>query len=264
MKNLKKSWPRIKEKLGHDDIFLLLLDYDGTLTPIVKRPGLAELSRARFGILKKLSKSSGIVLSIISGRMLSDIRRKIPLRGVYFVGNHGLEIEGEGKRMTVPEALRAKKALRGIKEKVRKKLGRVKGFVIEDKKLTLSFHYRLVRKADLFQVLEEIEEAIRPYSKKRRIRVTYGKKVIEVRPPVHWNKGHAVLWVLRKTLKGKGGRKVLPIYMGDDRTDEDAFKALKEKGITVLVGMGKSRAEYYVADVRGTYRFLKQILKVKG
>lgn len=263
MKNLISSWPKIDLKLKRFDILLLLLDYDGTLTPIVKRPGLAELSASRFRILKGLSRSSRVTLSIISGRMLSDIKRKVPLRGIYFVGNHGLEIEGKGRRMTVPQAIRAKKVLWRIKERVKQKLKGVKGFIIEDKKLTLSFHYRLVRKADLSRVLETIEEIIGKHLRSGKIRASHGKKVIEVRPPVHWNKGHAALWILKETLRRRK-RKVLPIYMGDDRTDEDAFKVLKGKGITALVGRRKSKAEYFVGDVRGTYSFLKQILKVKG
>ncbi|MEE8638419.1 MAG: trehalose-phosphatase [Candidatus Margulisiibacteriota bacterium] len=235
--------------------YFLFLDYDGTLTPIVKKPGLATLSRSRRAFLKKLRKASYIVTAIISGRMLSDLKQRVGIGGLYYVGNHGFEIEGPGIRITHPKALQAKPILREIKTKLKKSFQKIKGVIIEDKILTLSLHYRLVQAKD-FRIIKRVFPGIvRPYLKTKKIRLTHGKKVFEIRPNINWNKGRAVLWFLKK-LKAK--KKDLPIYIGDDTTDEDAFRLLKKRGLTIRVGRAKRTcAKYYLKDVDGVYKFLK-------
>lgn len=235
--------------------YFLFLDYDGTLTPIVKKPGLATLSRSRRAFLKKLRKAPYIVTAIISGRMLSDLKRRVGIGGLYYVGNHGFEIEGPGIRITHPKALQAKPILREIKTKLKKGFQKIKGIIIEDKILTLSLHYRLVQAKDLRKMKSIFPGIVRPYLKTKKIRLTYGKKVFEIRPNINWNKGRAVLWFLKKL---KARKKDLPIYIGDDTTDEDAFRLLKKRGLTIRVGRAKrTRAKYYLKDVDGVYKFLK-------
>ena len=98
---------------------------------------------------------------------------------------------------------------------------------------------------------------INPYIKHKRIKVTHGKKVLEIRPPVRWDKGSLAGYLLR--IKKSKARKTLPIYIGDDKTDESAFKVLRKKGITVFVGRpnAASNAEYYVKNTKEVFRFLR-------
>jgi trehalose-phosphatase len=110
-----------------------------------------------------------------------------------------------------------------------------------------------------FLVKRIFEYVCMPYRRKNEIKIHAGKKVLELRPPGEWDKGKAALWLLRKheILHGKGN--VLPVYIGDDSTDEDAFEALKNKGITVLVGSPRkfSTAQYYLAQPQEVTEILK-------
>jgi trehalose-phosphatase len=237
--------------------YLLFLDYDGTLTPIVKKPRLAVLSRKYKAALREIARTPHILTAVISGRMLSDLKHKVSLPGIYYAGNHGFEIEGPRFKITHPRALAAKPLLRRIKHELLKRLKAVPGIIIEDKVLTLSLHYRLVKRQDLKRIKQVFQKIVRPYLKTKRVRITRGKKVFEVRPNIAWDKGRAVLWFMEKLAKGKD---LMPVYIGDDKTDEDAFRALKKKGITVRVGRSnKTQAKYFVRNVNGVYRFLEMI-----
>ena len=235
--------------------YFLFLDYDGTLTPIVKRPGMAELSRPRRNLLRKLARSPHFLVAIVSGRMLSDITKRVGIKGIYYVGNHGFEVTGPKLKFTHPKAKTAKPILRKIKKELSRRLRDVKGIIIEDKILTMSLHYRLVRRSDTEKVKRAFQNIVRPFRRAKKIRITRGKKVFEIRPNAKWNKGEAVLWLLKKI----GGRKkFIPVYIGDDTTDEDAFRALKRKGPTFRVGKtGKTLARYRIKNVRQVYQLLK-------
>ncbi len=237
--------------------YLLFLDYDGTLSPIVKKPHQAFLAANRRAFLKKLDKKPNFAVIIISGRILSDLKKRVGIPRIYYIGNHGFEMAGPGIRFLHPAAKAAKPILREIKRKLIKDLREIKGVIIEDKILTLSLHFRLVLPRYLKKVKKIFLKIAGPYVKKKKIRVTRGKKVFEVRPNVKWNKGEAVLWLLQRLTKGQ---KVFPVYIGDDTTDEDAFRALKNRGISVRVGRKKNTyARHFVKDVSEVYRFLKKL-----
>lgn len=240
--------------------YFLFLDYDGTLTPIVKTPHRALLSKSRRKILKQLIKNPHILVAVISGRMLSDLKKKVPLRGLFYAGNHGFEIEGPEIKITHPRALRAKPLLRKIKARLKKAYGKIKGVIVEDKILTLSLHYRMVSPKDFRKIKKTFPDIVRPYLKSKKIRLTFGKKVYEIRPNVDWDKGKAVLWFLKKIARRA---REIPIYIGDDATDEDAFKALGRKGITLRVGKAKkSRAQRFLRNVGAVYKFLESLNKI--
>jgi len=235
--------------------YFLFLDYDGTLTPIVKKPGLAVLSKTRRSLLKKIAGAPHFLVAIVSGRMLSDLKKRVSIKGIYYAGNHGFEIAGPKIKITHPKALQAKPILRRIKSKLREKLGDIKGIIIEDKILTLSLHYRLVSARDFKKIKKLFPGIVKPYLKTKKIRLTYGKKVFEIRPNIKWDKGRAVLWFMKKVGKGK---KFTPLYIGDDTTDEDAFRVLKKRGVTFRVGRTKkTHARYRLKDVKQVYKFLE-------
>lgn len=253
-----------KEKLQDilsDKFIPLLLDYDGTLAPIVESPALATLSKENKDLLRRLSKEPNCSLAIISGRSLEDIKSTVGLRGVFYAGNHGLEIEGPKIKFESQVSLRLKSVIRNIAEELPKRLARIKGVLVEDKGLTLSIHYRLVDKEDLPAFENIIFEVTSLYTVRDKIKVDSGKRVYEIKPPVKWDKGKAVLWLLAKQQFILGAKKVLPVYIGDDITDEDAFKALKRKALTVFVGEpGNSKADYYLQNTEEVIQFLRLIL----
>jgi len=260
MKYLFSHWHGLKGKLKNKFIFLFL-DYDGTLAPIAERPDKAVISKGARGLLQQLSKSRDCKLAIISGRPLKDIKNIAGLKDIIYVGNHGLEIEGPKVKFESQVSQRLKAIIRHIYEDAVSKFSKIKGVLIEDKSLTISVHYRLVDAKKIQEFMSIFAEITESYTARNKIEITSGKKVYEIKPPVQWDKGKVVLWLMARQQFAAGERKVLPIYIGDDVTDEDAFTALKNKGLTIFVGRpAKSNAQYYLKNTGEVIKFLKTIL----
>lgn len=256
------DWDSLKRELVNKYI-LLFLDYDGTLTPIVVSPDKAVITQETRGLLKKLSQISKCRIAIISGRGLKDIKKMVGLKGIIYAGNHGLEIEGPKIKFKSPVFKNSKFIMKQIKDDLNKKVSSIDGAFIEDKGLTLSLHYRLVDKDNTPLIKNIFNNTVQPYLIEKRIRVTSGKKVFEVRPPIRWDKGKVVLWLLARQRFISGDNNIFPFYLGDDVTDEDAFKALKNKGLTIFVGEPRqSYAQYYVTETKEVIKLLKKILNV--
>lgn len=228
----------------------LMLDYDGTLTPIVENPQRAVLSAPRKKLLKRLARHPEIKLAIISGRKLSVVKRLAGIRNIIYVGNHGFEILASGKHWVHPAAKKTLPLLKKIKAELKNKL-HYRGLLIEDKGLTLSVHYRSLAMSAIHAFKRDFKLALKPW--RRAIKITTGKKIFDVRPPADWDKGKAVRWLI-KNLKLQ---KYAPVYIGDDKTDEDAFRALKGVGFSIKVGFGGgSLVDGHLANVAAVYRFL--------
>lgn len=257
------SWPVIRERIRGAGALAIFLDYDGTLTPIASHPAKARLSAGTRQLLRNLSRQPGVWGAVISGRSLDDVRRMTGISRLCYVGNHGLEIEGPKLRHINPLAQRSRPVIAEIARKLEKAMRKVPKAWVEDKGLTLSVHFREVSPSDKLAVRGAFHEAVRPYREKRQVRVTAGKQVFEVRPPVRWTKGTVVTWLLTWWTALSRGKTVLPIYVGDDLTDEDAFQALGKRGITVAVGPANplTRACYRVASPAEAVRFLRRLLR---
>lgn len=259
MKYLFSCWGEVERALAPGA--LLLLDYDGTLTPIVERPELAILSPDMKELLKRVSQH--YTLGIISGRSLAGVKRLVGLEGIYYAGNHGFEIIGPGIELVKPEAEYARPTLVKLCEKLQGKLGDIDGVIVENKGATASVHYRLVAEEKFERLKNIFEEIVRPYIDSGVVRVTHGKKVFEIRPNVEWDKGKAVRWICG-VVDPKG--ELAPVYVGDDQTDEDAFLALEEKGVTVLVSEGpiESYAKYFVKNVGDVKTFFEKLINMRA
>lgn len=263
MRYLFKYWDNLRKALTHSYL-MLFLDYDGTLTPIVDKPNMANLSVRSKKLLKKLSKNCGCKLAIISGRALSEIKRMIGIKNIIYVGNHGLEIYGPKIKFINLTPLPYRAILKVIKNDLNRKISLIKNAFVEDKGFSLSLHYRLVNKRDVPWLKNTFHETLRFYVVNKKIKIKTGKKVFEIRPPRLWDKGKAALWLLGQEDRLEKGKEILPIYIGDDKTDEDAFKALKNKGLTITVGRSTSSgAKYYLKDTKEVIMFLNRILKLK-
>ena len=230
----------------------LFLDYDGTLTPIVARPELAQLPDALRGILERLAKLC--TLAVISGRDLPDLRERVGVAGICYAGSHGFDIAGPGIRRHAPQAaLAALPELDVAESFLRERLHNIAGVLLERKRFGLAVHYRMAAPDRQAAVETAADDALQNL---RRLRKSRGKKVIELLPDIDWDKGAAVNW-LQETL-GLKGKDVLPMYIGDDTTDEDAFRALKDGGIGIVVmdRLRPSAARYRLQDPEAVRRFL--------
>jgi trehalose 6-phosphate phosphatase len=247
---------KIVERLRLAERIFLFLDYDGTLTPIVSQPEEAYLSREMKRLLGNLKRNPKILMAIVSGRSLRDIQSRIGLKGIYYVGNHGLEVfvPKQGPKRSVSS--KTFQELREMRDRLNSQLRDVKGAVLEDKGCVLAVHYRNVDPRCVPPVLMEIKKEIK--RSEAPFALAFEKYVFEIRPQSPVNKGMAILELLSQA--GQDG--LLPLYMGDDQTDEDAFRALRRHGIAVLVGFPRlSCARYYVRDPSEVFQFLTIIQK---
>jgi trehalose-phosphatase len=263
MDYLFDKWDKLKETLVNKHIFLFL-DYDGTLTPIVDYPDKAVISEEVRNLLKDLSNNPRCHVGVISGRALNDVKKIVGLKNIVYVGNHGLEIESPKIKFESQISPRLQSIIRRIKEELSNRLSKIKGLFVEDKNVTLSVHYRLATRNDYLLAKKIIEEIIQPFLVSGKIKVTNGKKVIEIKPPAQWNKGRVAEWLLARQTFILGDQPIVAIYLGDDVADEDAFKAVQNKGLTVLVGKPKkSYAQYYLKNSSEVMQFLRQLMELK-
>jgi len=266
MEHLFKSWQAFSTDCRAASHILFLSDYDGTLTPIVDRPRDAVLSPAVRDMLSSLARKSDFSVGIISGRSLAELKYMTAIEGIYYAGNHGLEIEGPALDYISPDAEYAKAMIKDLAGQLAAALENIAGVIVEDKGLGLSVHYRLVKEEEQDDVAVIFKRVISPLADAGKIKTTSGKKVFEVRPPIDWHKGKAVESIRReiKSLLKLDG--VLTIYMGDDTTDEDAFNVLhRPEGWSIYVGEenSSSHAEYYLNSVTEVEELLSRLLKLR-
>ncbi len=243
---------------------LLLTDYDGTLTPIVERPELANLPEGTRLILQALAHQYNLIVGVISGRALTDLKDKVGIPGIIYAGNHGLEIEGPGIRFANPVAEELRPILNIMHYLLSRALGTIRGVFVENKGLSLSIHYRLAEEHRAREVERIVTQVVGGAEAAGKAKITSGKKVYEVRPAVTWDKGKAIRLLMKRY--GKGGRKsgLLPMYFGDDLTDEDGFRVIENygNGISIFVGeqVQQSAAHYFLKSPAEVATFLGMLL----
>jgi trehalose 6-phosphate phosphatase len=237
----------------------MFLDYDGTLTPIVDDPESALLSDSMRQTLVELA---GLLpVFIISGRDLPDVQRLVGLRNIYYAGSHGFDIAGpEGMKTSHEKGAAFLPTLDIAERELKENLDPTQGAWVERKKFSIAVHYRKVAKSKIGSVKEAAEKVAGLH---QDLRLSGGKKIFELQPKIDWHKGKALLWLLRELALDK--KNVVPFYIGDDVTDEDGFRALKDRGIGVVV-MDRSRpteALYRLNNPSEVERFLKKIISAQ-
>ncbi len=233
---------------------VLFLDYDGTLTPITVRPEDARLSEAARQTLDQAARTPNLDIVIVSGRALADVRDMVGVPALTYVGNHGFEIEGPGISFRHAELEQWRAALEQAAEELESLA--VAGAHVERKGGSVAFHVRAVPDGERRRVARQAEAVLR----RRRLRVTPGKALVEGRPPVPWDKGHAVLHVLVHRHGADWPSRVSAVYIGDDRTDEDAFRSLEGIGRSIRVGPSpgsQSYADYSLPDPEAVLQLLR-------
>ena len=247
----------IRERIAGRPV-AIFLDYDGTLTPIMRRPEDAILSEDMRARVRALAARAPV--AIVSGRDRAAVQALVALPELIYVGSHGLDLAGppgaDNLRLEVaaehlPDLDAAEMELRG-------RLAGIRGALVERKRLTLAAHYRLVAGVHRTRVVEAVD-AVR--AAHPRLRKDVGKAVLELRPDVEWDKGHAVRWLLERVAPGGVG-----VYVGDDLTDETAFAALRGRGIGIAVGVTsrETLAELALRDPEEVGSFLHHLTALVG
>ncbi len=254
MKSVWSVWPKLHGKIAVSKRVLLILDFDGTLTKIAKSPSAVVFEQRSQDVLRRLSRLPKYRIAIVSGRSLSNLKSYFNLRNVIYAGNHGLELSAPGLLLP-PQAEKARKMATLVwlvGENLTEIFSSVPGILIEDKGYTLSLHYRNLSKKHLPFFRRELSNFKKKHAK-WPIVWKAGKKVWEVRPAAKWGKGHVASYLSKKFHSS------LPVVIGDDVTDEDMFKALRGRGVTIRVGRSKrSLAQYRLGSPRDVVRFLER------
>jgi len=218
----------IADRLADAGGVLVGLDFDGTLAPIAADPDAPTITPACQQSLEALVSHPRASVAVISGRELTDLERRVGLGEVVYAGNHGLELRYGAHTVVHPAAARSRREVDRALERVAEGLADVPGLEIENKGLTATVHVRRTPARRIEEVHSAVEASVREAN---GLCVTSGKQVFEIRPAVDWDKGTAIDRIAREVPDGW-----LTVYLGDDVTDEDAFRAVRPDGIGVLVG----------------------------
>ncbi len=259
MKHLFEHWEDIQTQIQKANPLFLLFDYDGTLTPIVSQPDDAHCPLEVKEILKRLRDLPNVYLAIVSGRSLQDLKKRLGIPGIIYVGNHGLEIENPHGRSKKILSIIKMNELKRITHNLQNSLKDIPNIFFENKGPILSIHYRNVPQKFFTKIIPILEKELQPWGD--RWKITFGKMVFEIWPNIDFHKGKAI----REILKPFPLHGLLPIYLGDDRTDEDAFRELKGFGISVLVGPEAplSEADFFLQDPNEVKEFLLRCHQIR-
>jgi trehalose-phosphatase len=254
MKYWRDHWSEIEGRISSAKMVLLALDYDGVLSPIAHRPEHAKISVPTRNLLRRLASHPAFTVAVVTGRALYNIQSMVGLKGIIYAGNHGLEISAADKMETHVDPGMFQEELAKAKLHLTRLAQSFSGAFVEDKGISLTLHYRGIKEDDWENLQKDFmnwAQTLHP-----SLRICLGKKIYEIRPSADWDKGDAVLKIWRKEAPH-----AMPIYVGDDHTDEDVFNALKhEHVVTLYVGEnGKSTAEYFAHSSEDVFQFLMKV-----
>jgi trehalose 6-phosphate phosphatase len=245
----------IKGKIKKSDNILLFLDYDGTLVTFKDKPADVVTTYEVESIISQIIGLKEFKVAIITGRTLSDIKKLIDIEGLSYAALHGLQIEmSDGSKYDIKAKEELQLILKEVKNLAKQRFQNEKGVLLEDKLYTFALHYRMVEDNRENNIKMDFIKIIKSVDTNNKLDILPGSKLIEIRPK-GWNKGKAVD-LLTSHIKSDS---VLPIYIGDDTTDEDAFNVLKDMGITIYVSNNsnlKTAAKYWLKDPDDVLKFL--------
>ncbi len=249
-----EALPDLVER-GRDGGLALFLDYDGTLTPIVATPELAVLDDDAREVVQRLV--ARFPVAVVSGRGLDDLVEHVAIDGLTYAGSHGFEVQHpDGTRTTVPGAEAFLDALGRAGDLLEARLRPIPGARLERKRFALAAHFRLTPELRVVDVQEAVMDVA---GQVPGLHIAGGKQVLELRPDMEWHKGHAVRALLRTSTAA--GHDPCPVYLGDDQTDEDAFREIASDGLGIVVGEpALTSARMRLADVPEVVRWLDALV----
>jgi trehalose 6-phosphate phosphatase len=222
---------------------LVATDFDGTLCPITDSPSDVAIPPVILEILIQLSLSQRVAFTVISGRALDDLVRRVPLQKIILAGNYGLAVRGPALSFEHPEARKIRPQLAEACAHLGQVVAASKGAWVEDKVLTAAVHYRNVDRSERYALMRNVRHCMAPYGTLFGMRA--GRKVIEIIPRLGWDKGSCLGWVRHKLNMERDGC----ICIGDDPTDESMFVANASQ-LNIRVGpVSHTVARYHVGDV---------------
>lgn len=249
--HLFREWDYVRKRARRASRLALLIDFDGTLVPIRRRPGEVRLAARTRRLLRGIARR-GACVGVISGRALDDIRRRVAVPGIWYVGAHGAFIQAPGGNRTARVTRKQRRAIARVREWLAPRLDGLGGVWLEDKSASLAVHHRGAtrRNVEFAELLVTGALATRP-----GLHLMTGKKVWEILPDARLHKWSAVQYILRRETRGLG--RMLAFYLGDDTTDEQVFRHFR--GISVFVGAGRhTRAQFFLKNPAEVAQLLEQ------
>lgn len=226
---------------------LFLSDYDGTLAPFDPDPTIPRPAGRTAELLCKIASRSDLAFGIVSGRRISDLRTRTQLPSrAYLAGLHGMEIEVGDRRWQHPDLEPARRYVRSLYARLDDIRG-VPGLLLEDKHASVAVHVRAVEPDLRAGAIARADQCADEWLISHKLRRLSGNMVVEYLPNIAAHKGDATKWITRD-VEERCQQPVWTVFVGDDVTDEDAFKAIKH-GISVLVGSRDSHASHRVEDI---------------
>ena len=282
--NLKKIENKIQ--IFKPDILVLCIDFDGTLTKIYKSPFDAVLEDNYKKIIESIITIKNVFFCIVTGRELSDIIKRIDINNdIIYSGNHGFEIRSLYEKIKLNFVYKDLKNYLPVLKDIVKKVNKIpiKNLIIENKKYSISLHYRILRHEDIKILKDEVKYIMNSNNDfKRLFELKKGKKIIEIRPKIQWNKGKACDFIIKEISTQLNGNfhsglnngdgneiiNILRVNIGDDLTDETMFdkkeysfelnsKKINATSINCIIGDKKSLADYYIHNYHQTYEVLE-------
>ncbi len=242
----------------------VFLDYDGTLTPIVDRPEDATISESMRDAVSKLAERCPVC--VVSGRDRPVVQELMGLDNLIVAGSHGFDIWSPEEGTIEHDAGSGyEELLDETKARLKKEVDSIEGASVEPKKASVAVHYRLAAEEDRQEIKQSVDSILEDHPED--LKMTPGKMVYEVQPKLDWDKGKAVLYLLETLELDNQG--VVPIYLGDDHTDEHAFEALESIGLSIFVGypddpeVGErdTAADYFLNTVEEVEAFLNGLAR---
>ncbi|CAI0546682.1 unnamed protein product [Linum tenue] len=264
-------------KVAKGKKIVVFLDYDGTLSPIVDDPNSAFMSDEMRAAVREVAKC--FPTAIISGRSREKVKEFVQLSNVYYAGSHGMDIMAPPRPVkscegNTPTVVMDKKgtevlfqpaksflpAIQKILTELEEETAKIKGAMVEDNRFCVSVHFRHVKDEVKHHHLLVKKLSVQ---KQNSSLINSKAQVMEIRPTIEWDKGHAVEYFL-ETL-GLSNSDVLPVYIGEDRTDEDAFKVIQRRGqgypIIVTSIPKDTKASYSLIDPSEVLTFLLRLAR---
>jgi trehalose 6-phosphate phosphatase len=222
----------IAERIAHATRLWLFLDYDGTLADFAPTPDHVDTKPEIVDLITTLAEHPRIRVAVVSGRRLSHVEKLVPVPGALLAGTYGVELRTpQGERISRVDKRTIRPVLDRIKTRWTELTGERHGFFLEDKGWALALHARFADDADASGVLNSARRVAAELATPESFRVLGGHRFLEVGPKLA-HKGKTVAYLLDRYPWADA----LPIYLGDDDKDEEAFGVVKERGgIAVLV-----------------------------
>ncbi|KAK4776033.1 hypothetical protein SAY87_023994 [Trapa incisa] len=252
---------------------VMFLDYDGTLSPIVDDPDRAFMSDKMRATVKKLARC--FPTAIVSGRCRDKVYSFVKLAGLYYAGSHGMDIKGPAKGskdkkngpgqagILFQPASEYLPMINEVYNELVEKTSSTPGAMVENNRFCVSVHFRRVDEKKWSELAQQVRSVLKEYPK---LRLTQGRKVLEIRPTIKWDKGKALEFLL-EALGFANCSDVFPVYIGDDRTDEDAFKMLRDRGQGFGILVSKfpkdTNASYSLQEPSEVMNFLQRLVDWK-